>query len=235
MGVLINEYDSQVYRKLFEFVQKEGVEVLKQFIVDYEMTLNQDHLTRALLDGKHNTLSFVNKHRAMSKFLKELKLDDKPCFLKDWNFPKYAASLLDDDISCCIERAKYLEDLRFERVRLLDRIPGILTYESLVFYDKDGNVTDVSKQYSNGSFFYREVPDCSRSGRYDVYKVNISFSNCNGMYVLSTENRSNGLQHRTANLSDFCFDMENLPDEEEITSYCEPQSLRESKVFVKKR
>ena len=36
MGVLINEYDSQVYRKLFEFVQNEGVDVLKQFIVDYE-------------------------------------------------------------------------------------------------------------------------------------------------------------------------------------------------------
>lgn len=234
MEVLVNDYDSQVYRKLFEFVEQEGLEPLILFIKDYEKSLKEEHLTKALLEGKHDTLSFVKKHRAMAAFLRNLKTEDKPCFLKDWNFPKYVESLTDADIPFCIERARCLEELRIGTVRLLHRTNGIVSYETMVFYGNDGEVTDIYKQYSNGLILYRDMPDCSRVDNYDAYKTSISFNSAKGRYVLNAENHASGFQYRYADVSDFSFDVDTLPSYEEMASYLEPQTLIDSKVLSKK-
>ena len=88
-----NDYDSKVYRKLFELAQKEGPEAIIDFIVEYEDLKGSDLLTKSIINGRHDTLSFSKKHKAMIDFIRSLQLEKAPLFMRDLNFPRFAKTL----------------------------------------------------------------------------------------------------------------------------------------------
>lgn len=239
MAIGMRDLDSQVYRKLFEFAQKEGVETLVSFMKDYEALLKEDSLTKAILYGKYDAMSFVRRHKAMTSFLRRLELNDVPVFLQDRNFLEFVYGLTNEAIPSYIEGARSLEELGVGSIVLVPKINDELVYRTTVFYGKDGAITDIVKQYTNGEIRYKAdfevvLVDDYKVDLADDYKAFISFPTDSGNFVISTENHENGFQYKYARVSDFGFNPNLLPSNKELSSYEVPQSLKDSKVFVKR-
>lgn len=227
-----NEYDSKVYRKLFELAQKEGPEAIIDFIIEYEDLKGSDLLTKSIISGTHDTLSFSKKHKAMIDFIRSQSLEKVPHFMRDLNFPRFAKTLTEEKIPSYIEGAKALEELQVERISILDRTNGIICYPTIIYYDEN-KIESINKQYTNGVAIYQHIPEGTNS-KTEMYRNSISFSHNTSRIALSTEIKKNGQVYTTADLSDFGFDIEALPSYEELTSLTPPESLQKSKVYIKR-
>lgn len=225
---------SQIYRKLFEFVQKEGIEVVTKFVSEYRELLNNDYLTRAVLQGKHDTLSFVKRHKAMVEFLKGLNVEKKCAFMTDLEFLKLMARVEEAELPKYIEGAGFLEELGIERVSLMEKNSGVVSgYQTTVWYDRNNQVSEIDKQYTNGHINYYGIGKMG-SYTYDIYRTSISFLGVSGSkYVLSMENRAKG-KHSFISVSDFGFDIATLPSRDEIWSLEVPKTLQKSREYFKR-
>ena len=227
-----NDYDSKVYRKLFELAQKEGPEAIIDFIVEYEDLKGSDLLTKSIINGRHDTLSFSKKHKAMIDFIRSLQLEKAPHFMRDLNFPRFAKTITEEKIPTYIEGAKALEDLQVKNIRILDKVNGIICYPTIIYYDED-NITSISKQYTNGVTIYQHISEGTNL-KTEMYRNSITFSHNTPRIALSTEIKKDEQIHTEADLSDFGFDIDTLPTYEELTSLTPPESLQKSKVYVKR-
>ena len=226
---------SEIYRKLFELAKREGIEVVSSFVREYrELVNSEDFLTKAILSGKHDTLGFTKRHRAVIEFLRGLDLDRKPAFMRDYEFLKLMDRSSSTDLDLFIEGAGLLEELEVEKVSLMSKTCGIISgYKTTVWYDDSNEVTQIDKQYSNGLINYRGINPMG-TYNYDIYRAAISFLGTPGSkYVLSMENRSKG-KHAYISVSDFAFTPEDLPSKDEICSLEVPKTLIKSKEFYKR-
>ncbi len=225
---------SQIYRELFELAQREGIEVVTKFVSEYRELLDVDYLTKAVLQGKHDTLSFAKRHKAMIEFLKRFNLEKKASFMTDREFLKMMARVDEGDLSKYIETAGFLEELGIEQVSLMEKNSGIYSdYRTTVWYNRDNEVSEIDKQYTNGSINYYGIGKIG-SCNYDVFRTSISFLGTRGSkYILSMENRKNG-KYSCILVSDFDFDTSSFPSREEIWSLNVPKTLEKSKEYVKR-
>lgn len=226
---------SQIYRKLFELAEKEGIEVVTSFVKEYrELVNSEDFLTKAVLSGKHDTLSFTRRHKLMVEFLKGLNLDRKPAFMTDLEFLKLMNRIDEKDISSFIEGASFLEELGIERVSLMEKNSGVVSgYRTTVWYDNNNQVSEIDKIYTNGLINYYGIGKMG-SYTYDIYRASISFLGApDSKYVLSMENRKKG-QHSFIAVSDFSFDTSTFPSKDEIWSLEVPKTLVKSKEYFKR-
>ena len=226
---------SEIYRRLFELAKKEGIEVVSSFVSEYrELVNSQDFLTKAILNGKHDTLAFTKRHKAMTEFVRSLNTDKKCAFMTDYEFLKLMDRINSSDLDLFIEGSGLLEELEVEKVSLMSKTCGIISgYKTTVWYDDSNEVTQIDKQYSNGLINYRGINPMG-SYNYDIYRAAVSFLGVPGSkYVLSMENRAKG-KHAYISVSDFAFTPEDLPSKDEIWSLEVPKTLIKSKEFYKR-
>ena len=95
MKIKINEeyLQSREYRKLFEFIQREGVEPLLDFYCDMKQLEEANLIQMAVMDGVHPTLSLVKKYKPVVEFLKTVDRVNLPTFLHDPFFREFLADL----------------------------------------------------------------------------------------------------------------------------------------------
>lgn len=231
MAYIERDLDSRTYRKLLEFIQKEGVESVWRFWASYKSIQDRSLLMDALCKGKHHTLSLVINHKAVTGFIKELGTYNSPCFLHERNFPEFLRRLARSDISSQIEGARCLEELGVHSISLKFDDIGAGTYDTYIHYDEDNIITNIVKYYSNGTISYREKENGHAD--WESYLGYINFSSNSGNFVLQFDNVGDQGCKR-AWVTDFTFDTSLLPSEEELSRMAVPKTLTDSKVYVKR-
>lgn len=222
------ELDSTTYRKLLEFIKKEGAETFISFFDDYTKVQEESLIFKALCEGKHPLLALIRNHRAVASFIKELN-DPYPCILLERKLPQLLNSITTDNISQQIEVARALEELSIESVTIGGLDDRRKKYQTLIKYD-NGVIDGISKYYSNGELNYL----LSRDAGWVEYDTYVRFVSDRGNFLLGAENVITKNQSRHISLTDFAFDVRLLPSEEELARIEPPKSLTDSKVYVKK-
>lgn len=233
MSEMKKDLDSTTYRKLLEFIKKEGVEPVRCFWIDYKEVQRKSLVFDALCDGKHPTLSLVMKHKAIAGFIKGLNTHNYPCFLLESKFPAFLDRISEENISAQIDGARSLEELGVHSVSLGLDIEQSNTYRPCVEYDSDGKVIKIIKYYSNGDISYEKGRGVHRDN-WESYEASIKFLNEPGNFVLSLDTVGNSYGCRYASVDDFTFDTSLLPNEEELSRMAVPKTLADSKVYVKR-
>lgn len=226
METEVGNFDSQKYRKLFEFMKLYGIGPFQNFFDEYNDLRCQDLAKLAVLNGKHETLSFVRRHAEVLRKIRELAADDDEFLFSD-SFMNLVSGVTDANLLQYIDGAYALECLGVSKIFLLsDKF-----FDGTDLYFEDGSISDIIKIYTNGNIRYEEGYNCYC----DYYRTFVDFEGSStGNFVIRAENHANGLQFRHANISDFGFDSNLLPTNEELSSYEPPRSLVESKVYVRR-
>ena len=222
------ELDSTTYRKLLEFIKKEGAEAFISFFDDYTKVQEESLIFKALCEGKHPLLALIRNHRAVASFIRELN-DPYPCILLERKLPQLLNSITSDNISQQIDTARALEELKVESVTIGGLDDSRKKYQTLIKYDS-GVIDGISKYYSNGELNYL----LSRDAGWVEYDTYVRFVSDTGNFLLGAENVTKN-QSRYINVTDFAFDASLLPSEEELARIEPTKSLTDSKVYVKKK
>ncbi len=249
MKIIINDkyLDSRTYRKIFEFIQKEGDIPFKKFVEEAHEIDTDSIIESAIFYDDYPLTELIEQNKMIVEFLKQFG----DFFMHDgFDSFKLKKFILDtskkiDRLPLFIENSKILEDLRIGTIFL-----GIEQYKEFfrteVFTDENGHITDIRKCYSDGKIRYsvgniREYCGC------EEYKMDISgigtkitrtvdglkiFTPAEPTWIIEAENHARGTQCRYACIEDFGFDSSNLPTDEELSSYEEPQTL---KLFLSKK
>lgn len=242
MGIEVGNFESQKYRKLFEFMKQYGVEPFQNFFNEYSEIEQQNLLKMAVLTGRHETLAFVRKHSKTLRMLREIGGNNS--YVGNFLFSKVFMSLVknvtDDNISQYIEGARGLETLGVANIFIIpehflsdarENFCGFTDIFCNMCQGTDYKVVDIVKMYTNGFLTYK----FSSEGYPDSYRTFVSFpEGSTDNFIIKAENHSNGSQYRYARISGFSFDPSLLPSEVELASYEPPKSLLESKVYVKR-
>ena len=223
------ELDSTTYRKLLEFIKKDGAETFISFFDDYTKIKEEDLILKALCEGKHPLLALIRNNRAVASFLKELN-DPYPCILLESKLPQLLNSITSDNISQQIETARALEELKIESVTIGRLDDSRKKYQTLIKYN-NGVIDGISKYYSNGDLNYL----LNRDAGWVEYDTYVRFVSDRGNFLLGAENVITKNQSRYINVTDFAFDASLLPIEEELARIEPPKSLTDSKVYVKRK
>ncbi|MCI5789786.1 MAG: hypothetical protein MR031_03735 [Tenericutes bacterium] len=235
MRVKINEeyLQSREYRKLFEFIQREGVEPLLDFYCDMKQLEEANLIQMAVMDGTHPTLSLIKKYKPVVEFLKTVDRVNLPTFLHDPFFREFLADLDQSQVDTYLENARFLEDFKVSGIKIFPSSVEKLVFDSEVYYKK-GQIAEVFKCYSDGDIDYSYVKNESMAGFPDVYRASVTFKKKQGILLL-THNYEGGSQLRSAYVSNFDFDPLDLPESSEISSYDVPYQLEKSPVFIKRK
>lgn len=228
MAEMKKELDSTTYRKLLEFIKKEGAETFISFFDDYTKVKEQSLIFKALCEGKHPLLSLVKKHRSTVGFIRELD-DSYPCILLERNLPQLLNSITSENISQQIDTAMALEELRISSVTIGGLEDSRKSYQTLIKYH-NGEIDGICKYYSNGELNYV----LNRNAGWVDYNTYVRFGSDSGNFLLGVQNVITHEQERYINLTDFTFDANLLPSEVELARIEPPKSLTDSKVYVKK-
>lgn len=223
------ELDSTTYRKLLEFIKKEGAEAFISFFDDYTKVKEESLIFKALCEEKHPLLALIRNHRVVASFIRELN-DPYPCILLERKLPQLLNSITTDNISQQIDTARALEELKVESVTIGGLDDRRKRYQTLIKYDS-GVIDGISKYYSNGELNYL----LSRDAGWVEYDTYVRFVSDRGNFLLGAENVITKNQSRHISLTDFAFDASLLPSEEELARIEPPKSLTDSKVYVKKK
>lgn len=226
MGIEVWNFESQKYRKLFEFMKQYGIEPFLNFFDEYNDLRRQDLARLAVLNGKHETLSFTRKHAEVLRKIREFAVDDDGFLFND-SFMGLVSGVTDTNLLQYIDGAYALECLGVSKIFLLsDKF-----FDGTDLYFENGSISDIIKIYTNGNIRYEEGYNCYC----DYYRTFVDFEGSStGNFVIRAENHANGLPFRYAHISDFGFDSSLLPTNGELSSYEPPRSLVESKVYVKR-
>lgn len=231
MADMDRDLEGVSYRKLLEFMKSNGIEPMISFYEDFNKLMTRYLVFDALYKGKHPTLAFVQKHKDVVRFIRELKQDSYPKFLYDKKFLEFVKKLDDENISKQIEGARALEELGVYTVDL--GIDTTRDCRSFIQYD-DEELCGIVKYYSNGDITYRRcVGACN--DEWDEYFTDVSFSTDDGNFLLSIDMLGgNSSKNKFVSVTDFGFDTSLLPSIEEFNRVDVPETLRDSKVYVKR-
>lgn len=223
--------DSTTYRKLLEFIKKEGAETFISFYNDYTKIKPESLIFQALCEGKHPLFALIRNHRTVARFIKELN-DLSPCILLEQNLFQLLNSITRDNISQQIETARTLEELKIDSVTIGRLEDSKKRYQTLIKYNGD-EVDEICKYYSNGELTYMHL--LYKDDDWVEYSTCASFISNTGNFILGVENGTTKNQNRYISVSDFAFDASLLPSEEELARIEPPKSLTDSKVYVKRK
>lgn len=232
MTIEVGNFESQKYRKLFEFMQKYGVEKVTSFLDDYEALMRVDLLNIAVMEGRHLTLSLLREHRDVCRLLRTLASEGHTLLLRD-DVSSFIRGVTYDILPRCIEGARQLEDIGVSNIGFIYDDKKKHALQTIIKYDEYNCVECIEKSYTNGIINY-SVDEESSVDFLDAYNMSIAFPNSRGNFVITAQNCENGLQYRYAMISDFLFDANLLPSMRQLSSYEIPESLATSKVYVKR-
>lgn len=225
------DLNSTMYRYLLEFMKQDGIQPVIDFYEDYQKLVNVYLVYDAIYEGKHPTLSLVQKHKDVVRFIRELKTHNYPSFLFDKKFLEFARRVTDENISRQIEGARALEELGVYEVRL--GIDPENVHNCQIEYNVDDEIVTISKYYSNGNVSYVDNKGIWDTD-WDRYIANFDFRDTTGNFIVGYDSSSSLGRRVNAEVSDFLFDTSLLPSREEISRLDIPDTLRDSKVFTKR-
>lgn len=232
MAVEVGNFESQKYRKLFEFMQQHGVEKVTSFLDDYEALSREDLLNIAVMEGRHLTLSLLKEHRDACRLLRDLSSEGHSLLLRK-DVSSFIRGVTNDILPRCIEGARQLEDIGVSNIGFIYDDTKSCAFQTIIKYDEDNCIECIEKSYTNGIINY-SVDEESSVDSLNAYNTSIAFPNSRGNFVITVQNCESGLQYRYAKISDFLFDTNLLPSMRELSSYEVPASLATSKVYVKR-
>ena len=204
MTVEVGNFESQKYRKLFEFMQKHGVEKVTSFLDDYEALRREDLLKMAVMEGKHPTLSLIRRHQDVCRLLRELSSEGDYLLLKR-DISLFIKEITYDILPRCIEGARQLEDIGVSNIGFIYDDMKSCAFQTIIKYDEDNCIECIEKSYTNGIINY-SVDEESSVDSLNAYNMSIAFPNSRGNFVITVQNCESGLQYRYAKISDFLFD-----------------------------
>jgi len=232
----VHGFDSVTYRKVLEFIQKEGTEPFEKLIND--ISKMQEPLLAAIMFGKHPTLNLVRNNKIVTEFLRQFGyyfLHNGQSY-SDEKFRKFIANISEniDKLNLYIENVKRLEELKVCMIDFRDIKDSWELHNNgmgvVKIWRKDNKITDIRKNYTDGTINYSLKIKRSKYGRYfEEYRIRVSknedIENSPTWYI-QCENGDSGKQYRYAWIEDFGFNGELLPTNEELSSYEEPQTLK---------
>lgn len=243
MEIIIDDkcLDSMTYRKIFEFIQKEGIEPLVKF-VEMGYKINTEHIIQnAIFFDENKITELISQNKMVVEFLKQFGSSSSCKFMAGgFDLFKFRNFILDTSriiskLPLFIENAKMLEDLRIGNITLMKLNRTFFEeFKTEVYRNETGEITDITKFYTDGQLTYKRDYDHSNYGNnIQEYKTIISVRNdynrhrlVKPTWIIQSENHANGAQCRYAYIQDFGFDGSNLPKDEELSSYKEPQTLK---------
>ena len=241
-------FDSVTYRRIFEFIQREGIEPLEKLVSDLSEVERKNLIHDSLFGGKHATLGLVRKNQVAVEFLRQFKdffLTSENTigtrnfyhFFDSINMYISNKSLNPDgkNIDRLIENAFKLELLKICRIELISMQFGYNDFgQRTQVWKKDDNVCTIRKHYSDGEIVYTPVKDNFREQtearpQYEEYRVQVNPNpkiRVSPTWIIETENHEDGKQYRYAKINSWDFDTKLLPTNEELSCYEEPYSLK---------
>lgn len=235
MATFIGDFESQKMRKIFEFIKKYGIFELQSFFTEYDILRQQDLLGMAIMEGKHPTLAFVNKHRDVCRLIKEIDYLGGSFIFRHDVRSFLTNEITDEIIEKYIECARSLEEIGVSKIRFMPNKACNIS-KTMIKYDCDGKISSIIKNYFNSDCLVEYSLDDSRSNEcFEVYNSKIIFHNDYGNFIITSNNKENDRQVRHAIVSDFLFDVSLIPSERELSSYEVPETLRMSKVYTKRK
>lgn len=218
-------FDSITYRKMLEFIEKEGTEPFEKFIEEVAGINEKTLIERAVIQGNQPLMGLIQRNKVVVEFLRQLQNNFLASRVR--RFVVKTSNNM-DKLDEYIENAKRLEELKVCRITFTDFmggiVPGLSTTE--IWSDKSGKITTIRKNYTDGTMIYNPL---AYREEYKEYAFDI-FPNDrvenSPTFLLQTENHADGKQFRYAAIEDFGFNGQELPTEEELRSYEEPKTLQ---------
>lgn len=210
--------DSNTYRRIFEFVQKNGIDSLVKLAQSFGAFSGSRIIEKRLFYGQ-DLLSHIVRDKELIGFLRGFKNG----FLKNVNiYDSSFEEIVDmiansmDKLDLLIENAKVLEDLRVGSIKCSDCFMYDAANSNSIqtFFDKDGKITDIVKPYSDGKISYTAHESKNRTPSF----INYSVQYADASFILIAENHGNGNRYIYAHIKNFEFNASKLPSYEEISS-----------------
>lgn len=214
--------ESTGYRCLFEYVKKEGIEPIFEYVQDiYNLPKRDTLLRQVILTEEDEFTKLLKTHKEAIKYLKEHKEELRAFYLTNKNVFAILTSLSENGIllNSYLEKARRLEELKVATVRFVEEIDD--KYECGIYRDKNEKIINIRKYYTDG-----EITVLEENLEDEVFNYSeIPFSILNATFLLEASNNEQYYQHRSVYIKNFGFDGSKLPSEEELASYDIPRQL----------
>ncbi len=229
MKELEKQTDSNTYRRIFEFIKREGIEPLLTLVNDLESLQyleKEDIISKRLFESKDFLNHIVRKNKIVIDFLKQFKngfltqmtIDSKQFFdlVKDTRKNQNKLNLF-------IENTKILEDLKIDNIYLTENISQLACCHHNLWIFGDTEITGIKKAYSDGEILYNEQKNDSGSKIiFEEYEANYK----NASWIIISQNYAEMNKYKYVYIKDFGFKNSNIPSYEELSSYSEPETLK---------
>lgn len=234
-------FDSITYRKIFEFIQKEGIEPFIKLVDDIASVRESELVNAAIFQRKQPTAGLVRRNKVVVEFLRQFQSYFlNPGFdntgINNTSFREFITSTSNnmDKLSKYIENSIRLEELKICHIKFANLKDHWLLQDTgfgrVQVWSKSGSITTIRKNYTDGIISYNPIRDRNYEEEgYEEFGVNISPNKTvenSPTWLLQCENHEDGRQFRYALIEDFAFNGEQLPTGEELSSYEEPQTLK---------
>ena len=218
------ELESTVYRCLFEYIKQNGIESVFGLAQDIQSLPNREILVQQtiLFDERNDLIKLAEKHKDVIDYLKKHSKElTKLSFFKE-DVLNILQSLSKDIslLDTYLENAKKLEKLKVADISITSSLNNSL-YNCDIFRDANGKIINIKKQYTDGKTSVRKEILENEEFNYSI----IPFYLTDATFMLQAKNSERLYQHRGIQITNFSFDGNSLPTEEEIQSYEIPKRL----------
>lgn len=219
--------DSTYYRILFELIKELGIDAIQNLLNDLKELEKESLGEDAILQGKHRTLSLINRNKKVVEYLRKHK---KELEGKDLLHP-YVRSVINelvhnpDLLDTYLENAKLLEKYKIGIIEIVSKMHDGLFFVNIntgIYYNKANEITNIIKYYTDGEIEYLHM----REEYYNYKEVKSTLKGVPTSWILRTENHADGRQFRYIYITGFDFNPEKFPTEEELQSYELPSELK---------
>ena len=153
-------FESRTYRRILEFIQREGIESFIRFVDDVHSMSETSLIENAIYKGTHKTLRIVRNNKLVIEFLRDFQDSFLDYSVSSRQFREFVFYVFEniDKLDLFLENARKLEDLKVCTVNISNpRSLSFARFRTQVFTDPEGNITDIIKNYSDGIIKYRRV------------------------------------------------------------------------------
>jgi hypothetical protein len=242
---IIKGFDSTTYRRIFEFIQEEGIEPLIMLLDE----VDDNTLGCFLVGGKKSGVKLSSKSRLALKYLIQAFYDSLSMrdFIRRSDSCQKALKglhlIVDKTASNINNLDSYAANAnKLESLKVLTVSFGTLQSRwdyTRISKDKR-HIIAVDRQFTDGLIAYHS-DGCGHSSlhqniRYRDYRTEILPNpevKSSPTWVLTALSDKDGEQYRHAIIKDFGFNGVLLPTNEELSEYAEPKSLKMHKELQK--